>query len=180
MGYYATGGGDINLASPLPRESGSLDLLELLRDWYDHVSLSNDRDVVHLFYDSKYYSGALDSLNDFASQVEIESGEIYYHGEDGELWRLVYNSDLGYFEEQKGNVYYGMELTWDSVPEFVGQILDGFEDFLESRKIDIPNPEKVDSDNPAILYGTDYGELQSYIEETLINWGLLDEPRRKK
>lgn len=71
-------------------------------------------------------------------------------------------------------------LCWDTAGEFVGQIIDGFEDFLESKGISIENPEKQeavndgeDPDSICIIYGTDYGELQSYIESTLINWGLL-------
>jgi hypothetical protein len=55
--------------------------------------------------------------------------------------------------------------------EFIGQIIDVFEDFLESKGIDIPNDEKdEDDDNPAIIYGTDYGEIQTDLEELLQNW----------
>ena len=59
-------------------------------------------------------------------------------------------------------------------PEFIGQIIDIFEDFLESKGIDIENPEKAeDPDSEAIIYGTDYCELESRLEKTLINWGIL-------
>lgn len=54
--------------------------------------------------------------------------------------------------------------------EFVGQIIDVFEDFLESKGINIPNDEKTDEDNPAVIYGTDYGEIQTDLEELLENW----------
>ena len=59
-------------------------------------------------------------------------------------------------------------------PEFIGQIIDIFEDFLEEKGIDIPNDEKTESDDPAILYGTDYGNLQSALEEMLLNWEILE------
>ena len=50
--------------------------------------------------------------------------------------------------------------------EFLGQLIDVFEDFLDEKGIVIPNPEKDDDpDNPANLYGTDYGNIQSALEE---------------
>lgn len=55
--------------------------------------------------------------------------------------------------------------------EFIGQLIDVFEDFLEEKGINIPNEEKEDSDDPAILYGSDYGYLESEIMDTLVNWG---------
>lgn len=58
--------------------------------------------------------------------------------------------------------------------EFIGQIIDIFEDFLEARKIDIPNPDKEDSgENAAIIYGMDYGELQSNLEAMMQSWGVI-------
>ena len=73
------------------------------------------------------------------------------------------------------------KLSADDLPEFVGQILDIFEDFLAEKNIDIPNIEKeeavADGDDPdsiCILYGTDYGNLQTQIEDTLLNWNLAD------
>lgn len=58
--------------------------------------------------------------------------------------------------------------------EFIGQIIDIFEDFLESKGIDIPNADKEQSENPAIIYGMDYGALQSDLEQMMYNWGVLD------
>lgn len=62
-------------------------------------------------------------------------------------------------------------------PEFIGQIIDVFEDFLESRHINIPNPEKTylenAADDPVIIYGTDYGDLQNMLKDMLENWGIV-------
>ena len=68
----------------------------------------------------------------------------------------------------------------EAMPEFVGQIIDIFEDFLEEKGIAIPNPERdEDPDNEAIIYGSDYGTLQDKIEDTLRNWKLAaEEPDR--
>lgn len=57
--------------------------------------------------------------------------------------------------------------------EFIGQIIDIFEDFLEEKGIEIQNDEKEDSENPAIIYGTDYGDLSDNIENMMMSWGVL-------
>lgn len=63
------------------------------------------------------------------------------------------------------------------VSEFIGQIIDTFEDFLEEKGIDIPNDEKDDRNDPesaAIIYGTDYGNLQSALEGLMLGWGVIE------
>lgn len=67
-----------------------------------------------------------------------------------------------------------MKLNNNNLAEFVGQIIEVFEDLLEEKGIDIPNEEKEESEDPAIIYGTDYGELQSGIEEILQHWGVIN------
>lgn len=73
------------------------------------------------------------------------------------------------------------KVTNDDMPELVGQLIDIFEDFLADKGVTIDNPEKqeaiADGEDPksiCILYGTDYGILQSQIEDTLINWNLAE------
>lgn len=58
--------------------------------------------------------------------------------------------------------------------EFIGNIIDIFEDFLEEKGIDIPNDEKEDSENPAIIYGTDYGNLQDDLEAMMVAWNVFE------
>ena len=58
--------------------------------------------------------------------------------------------------------------------EFVGQIIDIFEDFLEEYKVTLPNPERNEDEFAAIIYGSDYGDLSNRIEETLQNWELIE------
>lgn len=77
--------------------------------------------------------------------------------------------------------YNTKKITNDDLPQFVSQIIDIFEDFLEEKGINIENPEKeeaiADGEDPesiCILYGTDYGYLQSSIEEVLMNWKLAE------
>ena len=73
------------------------------------------------------------------------------------------------------------KISREDLGELVGQIIDIFEDFLEEKGINVENPEKAeavsDGEDPesiCILYGTDYGTLQSAIEATLISWKLAE------
>ena len=58
--------------------------------------------------------------------------------------------------------------------EFVGQIIDIFEDFLEARHVILANPEKTYTEEPAIIYGTDYGDLQHELGDMMVNWGIIE------
>ena len=58
--------------------------------------------------------------------------------------------------------------------EFIGQIIDIFEDFLAEKAIEIPNDDRED-ENDAIIYGLDYGELQTNLESMMTAWGVLEE-----
>ena len=58
--------------------------------------------------------------------------------------------------------------------EFLGQIIDIFEDFLEEKGVMFPNEERdQDPDNAAIIYGTDYGDLQDELTALMIGWDLM-------
>lgn len=76
------------------------------------------------------------------------------------------------------------QLCTEEVAQFTGEIIEIFEDFLERKQIVIANDEKddaiTDGEDPACIgniYGTDYGELQSDIEETLLRWRLIKEEK---
>ena len=67
-------------------------------------------------------------------------------------------------------------------PEFLGQIVDVFEDFLAEKGIQIQNPEKQeavsdgeDLDTIAILYGTDYGNVENKVAEIMRRWGVFQD-----
>ena len=65
--------------------------------------------------------------------------------------------------------------------EFIGQIMDLFDDFLEKRGIRIDSCDKQMQedgyipceDNTAVLYGDDYGSLYDSVEKVLDLWGKL-------
>lgn len=63
--------------------------------------------------------------------------------------------------------------------EFVGQIIDIFEDFLEDHNVTLDNPEKEQDPDAAIIYGSDYGDLYQEIEELFANWSEAAEAESK-
>ena len=76
------------------------------------------------------------------------------------------------------------QLCTEEIAQFTGEIIEIFEDFLERKQMVIANDEKdeaiTDGEDPACIgniYGTDYGELQSDIEETLLRWRLVKEEK---
>lgn len=55
--------------------------------------------------------------------------------------------------------------------EFIGQFIDVFEDFLDSKGICIDNADRdEDDDNAAIIYGEDYDILADEILSVVHNW----------
>ena len=61
--------------------------------------------------------------------------------------------------------------------EFIGQIIDIFEDFLDEKGVKIDNPDR-DRDaacSDTNIYGCDYGDLSDRIESTMTNWGFFKE-----
>ncbi len=72
--------------------------------------------------------------------------------------------------------------------EFIGQVIDLFEDFLEEKGVSLNNGEKdepsatgEEPEQETIIYGSDYDQLQAGIEALLENWGLVNaRPKSEK
>ena len=67
----------------------------------------------------------------------------------------------------------------NDVPEFLGQIIDIFEDFLTNRGIVLENDERdfdedLDEEESANIYGDDYDELHDNLENMMCNWGVIE------
>ena len=74
----------------------------------------------------------------------------------------------------------------EELTEFIGQILDVFEDYLEEKGVSILNEDRQaaieageDPEGLCILYGSDYGELQSGIKEILYHWDLISRDKEE-
>lgn len=58
--------------------------------------------------------------------------------------------------------------------ETISLFIEAFEDFLDERGIQIPNDEKEQDPYASTIYGTDFGQLYSQIEELLISLGMIE------
>ena len=57
--------------------------------------------------------------------------------------------------------------------EFLGQLIDVVEDWLEEKGIDITNEEKNEL-NAAIIYGSDYDKLQSGFNSIMESYHVFE------
>ena len=58
--------------------------------------------------------------------------------------------------------------------ETLALIVEVFEDFLERRGIDIPNPDREEDPCASLIYGMDYAELSDNLEELLVSLGMME------
>ena len=61
--------------------------------------------------------------------------------------------------------------------EFLGQLIDVVEDWLEEKGVDIPSGKR-DELNAAIIYGSDYDKLQSGFAAIMKSYNIFDLVRR--
>lgn len=64
--------------------------------------------------------------------------------------------------------------------EFVGQIIDIFEDFLTEKKVNLYNADKQGEPDEAIIYGNDYDFLAKKIRVLMDNWNVTYDIRSDK
>lgn len=65
-------------------------------------------------------------------------------------------------------------LDWDELCTTTSEIIEIFEDFLDSKGIIIDNPEKEQSpDSASNIYGTDYGMIQCQLESLFMDKELV-------
>lgn len=58
--------------------------------------------------------------------------------------------------------------------EFLGQIIDVFEDFLDARGIQNPKLRNVDPrENVANIVDEDYDDLRNNLARLMVNWGVI-------
>ena len=76
-------------------------------------------------------------------------------------------TDLNEYDKKKEN-----RLNESTKAEFVSQVIEIFESFLDDRNIVLDNYEKEDDEDAANIYGSDYGELQTGLEDLIDRWGI--------
>jgi len=101
MGYYATGGGCLELKSTPPN-----DIIEDAYAIFCDVGLHNGEKELNLCFDGKYHN---DDIEDWNNRVVpyVNRGQIEFCGDDDCHWKYVFKDgewDIGY-----GNVVYDNE-----------------------------------------------------------------------
>ena len=64
--------------------------------------------------------------------------------------------------------------------EFLGQIIDVFEDFLEEQQVEMPTPtgSEIDELDNVRLCGSHYDKLHDALENLMVNWQVMPERPR--
>lgn len=63
-----------------------------------------------------------------------------------------------------------IRITQEEEAELVGQIVDIFEDFLESKGVNVENEERDGEEIAAIIYGADYDAIADGISSIVETW----------
>ena len=119
-----------------------------------------------------YYADDVDMFEQHANTA-LERGRIvsieaeYIRETPIEVVRVAKDCGVPIVEMKEQPV---IELSDDDAPEFIGQIVDVFEDFLDEKGITIENEEREGDDDEAIIYGTDYDEIADGIREIISRW----------
>lgn len=84
--------------------------------------------------------------------------------------------------EKPGNADNSIHLNIpaSSQPEFFGQLIDCFDDFLQEQDVRLPRSVKEQEENEegdcnARIYGSDYDDLNSKIRATIKSWAETSE-----
>lgn len=63
-----------------------------------------------------------------------------------------------------------IEIADAEMPEFVGQMIDIFEDFLDEKGVTIEHEECDEDIDTVNIYGSDYDKIADSIRATLASW----------
>lgn len=169
MGYYAYYGGNVTFKEKLSEE-----LIKAGQDEFETFHYDEVRNEVEICGHDKYYE---DSVYNFLQLIEpyTKSGEIEYQGEDNSFWRFKFIRNK--WDEESGHVYYESEVpqikTNEDRLEFLGEIIDIFEDFLEEKGVMWENDERDECDDSAIFYGTEYAQVEDQLDSLMRGWNIL-------
>lgn len=128
-------------------------------------------------FDLDLFCKELEKIRPYTTYGKIVFSGVETSTMDEVLFRLIFDRKKKEWTYEKAELYFSSDLrpalNHSERMEFFGQLVDEVEDFLEQKGIDIPNEEKAEDEDAAIIYGTDYDQLAGGFEELLIGYGLL-------
>lgn len=128
-----------------------------------------EKPVIEVF---RFHAGEYDS-KDYPSMNEIVTKQGIVYDISGEL------DDCSAYVFWK----YVIALTPDSKPEFIGQIVDIFEDYLSEKEITLQNEDRDiaieageydDPDEAAMIYGDQYDVIGDAVSQMIDDHNLMD------
>lgn len=141
------------------------------RDWWDN--LISDGQIHNFFTKYTSYAQLLKSMQPDVIDDFDEMGSDFYLNKAamcfmGLNWLI-----------REPNHEYALQaalkepLTQADKAELFGQIIDIFEDFLHKKKVTFENNEREDTEDAAIIFGTDYDVIVQKLEGILEAWNLI-------
>lgn len=141
------------------------------RDWWDN--LISDGQIHNFFTKYTSYAQLLKSMQPDVIDDFDEMGSDFYLNKAamcfmGLNWLI-----------REPNHEYALQaalkepLTQADKAELFGQIIDVFEDFLHKKKVTFENNEREDTEDAAIIFGTDYDVIVQKLEGILEAWNLI-------
>lgn len=125
MGYYANYSGAMRLNEKPPEN-----IISDFNDYFENVYC--DDDTLDFGGYDKYNEEAVYELTEKIKPY-TQSGEINYQGDDGCQWRFIFRDGL--WLEQNGTVVYETSTIEENMQsEFIGQIIDIFDDAIDPDK----------------------------------------------
>ena len=94
------------------------------------------------------------------TEEDCEKGEIEYRGEDGCIWRFIF-SDGEWFEENGFVKYIDSGVDHEDKEEFIGEIIDIFEDALGGSEVLIKDDK--------------YDQIAEQLNQLMKNWNVYKE-----
>lgn len=102
-------------------------------------------------------------------------GRTCYKSED-----KITNDSTPTFVKMLSNRKDANKIEENDITEFIGQIIDIFEDFLNDKNVILNDSKQNENENfktsnHVNICGTDYDILQKHIKDTLHNWKIISE-----
>lgn len=187
MGYWASGSGSAMLKDDVDRKTL---ISELSKEDKWGCSFMNLYNVVvgnhTIFFEENDDHWHEEDLMEFFNIIKpyITQCEATYVGEDYYHWKYRFNKESDKFESVDGEVYYGGLISDENKLEFIGEIIDGIEDFLTAKGISFPETkqEMLDAgmteedveENDVVLFGENYDAISSVIEDVCKAWNVFE------
>lgn len=156
MSYIATCNGNFRI------KEGKLndELFDKVEPFFDSVEKFGSD--IEVFYNGNYHE---DNFCQFMNEMAeaAESGTLYCAGEDDSYWKFVVKD--GNWKEYSGSIVYDdeplMKFSNFGREEFLGQLIDQFQDILdeENKKL--------------IIQGKMYADLKEKLLSTLKHWNII-------